>query len=175
VLVLLYPDASGEALLVLTERPTGNLRHSGQISFPGGAVEPGDEYPTGTALREAAEEVALDAAGADVEIFGVLRTVDMRQVSGFVVTPVLAVASREPVLVPDEREVASILRVPVSLFLPDAPIEIVEADRDGWRMRYGAYAFGEYRIWGMTAGILGQLGAVLGGHGEPGRVTRRPS
>jgi 8-oxo-dGTP pyrophosphatase MutT (NUDIX family) len=171
VLVLLYPDTSGEALLVLTERPTGNLRHSGQISFPGGAVEPGDEYPTGTALREAAEEVALDAAGAGVEIFGVLRTVDMREISGFVVAPVLAVASREPVLVPDEREVASILRVPVSLFLPDAPIEIVDADRDGWRMRYGAYPFGEYRIWGMTAGILGQLGAVLAGQPEAGRPT----
>jgi 8-oxo-dGTP pyrophosphatase MutT (NUDIX family) len=173
VLVLLYPDASGEALLVLTERPTGDLRHSGQISFPGGAVEPGDEYPTGTALREATEEVALDASVAGVEIFGVLRTVDMRQVSGFMVAPVLAVASREPVLVPDAREVASILRVPVSLFLPDAPIEVVEADRDGWRMRYGAYRFGEHRIWGMTAGILGQLGAILTGQPEAGVPTPR--
>jgi hypothetical protein len=96
----------------------------------------------------------------------------MRQVSGFVVAPVLAVAAREPVLVPDEREVASILRVPVSLFLPNAPIEVVEADSDGWRMRYGAYRFGEHRIWGMTAGILGQLGAVLGDQAGPGPITR---
>jgi 8-oxo-dGTP pyrophosphatase MutT (NUDIX family) len=173
VLLLLYPDATGEAHLVLTERPTGNLRHSGQVSFPGGAVEPGDDYPAGTALREAAEEVALDAVAAGVETFGVLETVDMRRVSGFVVAPVLAVASREPVLVPDQREVASILRVPVSTFLPDAMIEIVEAEReDGWRMRYGAYPFGEYRIWGMTAGILGQLGAVLAASRSTGSSTR---
>ncbi len=162
VLVLVYPGPSGAAHLILTERPTGDLRHSGQISFPGGAADPGDDFPVGTALREAAEEVALDPVAAGVETLGVLTTVDMRRVSGFLVVPVLAVAAREPALAAHEREVAAILRVPVTTFLPGAPIEMVEDERDGYRLRYGAYPFDRYRIWGATARILGQLGAVLG-------------
>ncbi len=160
-LVLLYPDAAGEAHLVLTARPTGTHRHAGQISFPGGKRDPGDEFPTGTALREAQEEVGLDVARDPVTILGTLDTVDVR-VSGFLLVPVLAVAQREPALTADAHEVAEILRVPVRHFLPSAPIEIVEAERDGWRLRYGAFPVGEHRIWGATGRILGQLGAVLG-------------
>ncbi|MEO7118173.1 MAG: CoA pyrophosphatase [Candidatus Limnocylindrales bacterium] len=162
VLVLLYPGSDGLAHVVLTERPIGDLRHSGQISFPGGAMDPGDDFPIGTALREAAEEVALDVDEAGVEPLGLLGTVDMRGVSGFIVVPVVAVAAREPVLVPHQREVASILRVPAAAFLPAAPIQIVEDERDGYRLRYGAYHFEGHVIWGATARILGQLGAILG-------------
>ncbi|MFI5254943.1 MAG: NUDIX hydrolase [Candidatus Limnocylindrales bacterium] len=161
VLVLIYPAAEGTARLVLIERPEGDLRHAGQVSFPGGAVEPGDDFPVGTALREAAEEIGLDGAAAGVDVRGVLGTVDVR-VSGFLLVPVLALAAREPVLHPDEREVARILHVPIEHFLPQAPIEIVEAERDGWRLRYGAFAVGDHRIWGATARVLGQLGAILG-------------
>jgi 8-oxo-dGTP pyrophosphatase MutT (NUDIX family) len=161
VLVLVYPDRAGEAALVLIARPEGDLRHAGQISFPGGAADPGDDFPDGTALREAAEEVGLDSAAAGVRIVGRLEVVDVR-VSGFLLVPVIALAEREPTLRPDPREVAAILRVPVRHFLPDAPIEIVEAERDGWRMRYGAFPIGEHRVWGATARVLGQLGAVLG-------------
>jgi 8-oxo-dGTP pyrophosphatase MutT (NUDIX family) len=160
-LVLLYPDADGEAHLVLTERPGGTHRHAGQVSLPGGKRDPGDVFPTGTALREAQEEVNLDPARDPVRILGVLETVDVR-VSGFLLVPVLAVATRAPVLAADPREVAAILRVPVRHFLPGAPIEIVEAERDGWLLRFGAYPIGEHRIWGATGRILGQLGAVLG-------------
>jgi 8-oxo-dGTP pyrophosphatase MutT (NUDIX family) len=160
VLVLIYPAPDGEAHLVLTERPAGDLRHAGQVSFPGGAMDPGDDFPIGTALREAAEEVGLDPATAGVRVLGVLDSVAVR-VSGFALVPVLAVAEREPVLVADQREVASILLAPVRHFLPDAPIEIVEAQRDGWRLRYGAYPVGRHQIWGATARVLGQLGATL--------------
>lgn len=160
-LVLLYPDAAGEAHLVLTERPTGTHRHAGQVSFPGGKRDPGDEFPVGTALREAAEEVGLDVSRDPVTILGTLDVVDVR-VSGFLLVPVIAVAAREPVMLPDVREVAAILRVPVRHFLPSAPIEVVEAERDGWRLRYGAFPVGEHRVWGATGRILGQLGAVLG-------------
>jgi 8-oxo-dGTP pyrophosphatase MutT (NUDIX family) len=159
-LVLLYPAPDGEAHVVLTERPTGDLRHAGQISLPGGAADAGDDYPVGTALREAAEEVGLDAAASGVSTLGVLETIDVR-VSGFLLVPVLAVVSREPPLTPDPREVAAILHVPVAIFLPGSPIELVEAERDGYRLRFGAYAFAGHRIWGATARVLGQLGAVL--------------
>lgn len=159
-LVLIYPSSDGESFLVLTERPTGALRHSGQISLPGGAEDPTDDYPVGTAMREAAEEVGLDPLAAGVETLAVLETVDVR-VSGFLLVPVVALAEREPVLTPDPREVAAVLRAPVSAFLPDAPIQIVEEDHDGYRLRYGAYPLGAHLVWGATARVLGQLGAVL--------------
>jgi 8-oxo-dGTP pyrophosphatase MutT (NUDIX family) len=157
-LVLLFPDETGEAHLVLTERPAGDLRHAGQISLPGGAADAGDEFPVGTALREAEEEVGLDAGAVDV--LGALEVVDVR-VSGFLLTPVVAVTPVAPALVPHPREVASIVLAPLRSFLPDAPIETVEAERDGYRLRYGGYRIGGHHVWGATARVLGQLGAVL--------------
>ena len=160
-LVLLYPDALGEAHIVLMLRPSGDHVHAGQVALPGGAREPGDSFPEGTALREAGEEVGLDAAAAGVVTLGVLDTVDVR-VSGFMMVPVLAVAEHEPTLTPDAREVAAILTVPVRHFLPDAPVEMVEEERSGWQLRYGAYPVAGHRVWGATGRALGQLGAVLG-------------
>lgn len=159
-LVLLVPGPDGEAHVILTERPAGGMRHPGQISLPGGAAEAIDDFPVGTALREAAEEIGLDPAAAGVEILGTLDVVDVR-VSGFMLVPVIAVALRVPALGRHEREVAAILSVPVSTFLPGAPIRMVEAKRDGYRLRYGAFPFLGHLIWGATASVLGQLGAVL--------------
>ena len=160
-LVLLYPDAAGEAHIVLMVRPSGDHIHAGQVALPGGKRESHDQFPEGTALREAAEEVGLDVEAAGVTTVGTLETVDVR-VSGFWMVPVLAVAEREPRFVADEREVAEILTVPVRHFLPDAPVEIVEEDRGGWQLRYGAYPVAGHRVWGATGRALAQLGAVLG-------------
>ena len=159
-LVLIYPGTAGEARLVLTVRPAGDHVHAGQVALPGGKREPGDTFPEGTAMREAAEEVGLDPEAAGVDLIGTLPVVDVR-VSGFLMTPVLAVASVEPELRADVREVAALLRAPVRAFLPDAPIELVEEVRDGWRFRYGAYPVDGHRVWGATASVLGQLGALL--------------
>ncbi len=160
-LALLYPDAAGEAHIVLQVRPSGDHVHAGQVALPGGKREPGDQFPEGTALREAAEEVGLDVAAAGVTTMGVLETVDVR-VSGFWLVPVLAVAERTPVFTADAAETADILTVPVRLFLPDAPVEIVEEDRDGWVLRYGCYPVAGHRVWGATGRAIAQLGAVLG-------------
>lgn len=160
-LVLLVPGPDGEAHVILTERPAGGMRHPGQISLPGGRAEATDDFPVGTALREAQEEIGLDPAAAGVEILGTLDVVDVR-VSGFMLLPVIAVAARIPALSRHEREVTSILSVPLSTFLPGAPIRMVEAERDGYRLRYGAFTFGDHEIWGATARVLGQLGAVVG-------------
>jgi 8-oxo-dGTP pyrophosphatase MutT (NUDIX family) len=165
-LVLLYPGPGDEAHIVLTVRPAGAHVHAGQVALPGGKREAGDEFPTGTALREAAEEIGLDPAQAGLRTLGTLGTVDVR-VSGFLMVPVLAVAAAEPVLRPDAREVAELLRVPVRTFLPGAPIVRVEEERDGWRLRYGAYPVGPHRVWGATARVLGQLGAVLDASATP--------
>jgi 8-oxo-dGTP pyrophosphatase MutT (NUDIX family) len=168
-LVLLYPDADGNANIVLTVRPPGDHVHAGQVALPGGKREDEDLWPEGTALREANEEVGLDVDAAGVTILGVLETIDVR-VSGFMMVPVLAVAAREPHLTADEREVAQLLTVPVSHFLPDAPVEVVEEDRDGWRLRYGAFPVAGHRVWGATGRALGQLGAVLGSAEAPSRT-----
>ena len=70
VLVLIVPGSAGEARLILTERLTYDGHHSGQVSFPGGKAEPADPDPAATALREAAEEVELDAVAAGVMVVG---------------------------------------------------------------------------------------------------------
>ena len=160
VLILIHPDDEGRAVVVLAERSAGDHRHAGQISFPGGAIEEDDESVAAAALREAWEEVGLNAVSAGVEVVGVLAAVDVRM-SGFVVHPVIAFANRAPRLAPDGREVVAILNEPLATFLPSAPIEIVTTERDGVRLRYGAYRVGHHLVWGVTAGILGRLGAYL--------------
>jgi 8-oxo-dGTP pyrophosphatase MutT (NUDIX family) len=161
VLILFYPGPDGAARLVLTERSKGGHRHAGQISFPGGAMDDGEGIPE-AALREAGEEIGLVAAQAEVVIVGSVAPVDVR-VSGFRVHPVLATALRAPALVADGREVAAIIHAPVALFMPGVPIVVETAERDGLRLRYGAYAVDEHRVWGATAMILGSLGEWLGG------------
>ena len=160
VLVLLTPGPDGVARVILTERPTYDGLHSGEVSFPGGKAEAGDTDAAATALREAAEEVGLDAQAAGIRVVGQLDPVWI-PVSDFRITPVLAVAEREPALTADSPEVARILRPSVATFLPDAPIEIVERTVRGWPLRYGGYRVGDLHVWGATARILGQLGAVL--------------
>jgi len=160
-LVLLYPDATGEAHIVLMVRPDDDRAHAGQVALPGGKREDGDDYPVGTALREASEEIGLDATADGVTVLGRLDVVDVR-VTGFLMVPVVAVAERQPHFVADPREVAALLSVPVRHFLPDAPVEVVEEERDGWGLRYGAYPVPGYRVWGATGRALSQLGALLG-------------
>jgi hypothetical protein len=82
-------------------------------------------------------------------------------VSDFDVTPVLAIALRRPVLKPSPAEVARIVEPPVERFLPGAPVEIVERTIRDWPLRYGAYDIDGLSVWGATARILSQLGAIL--------------
>jgi 8-oxo-dGTP pyrophosphatase MutT (NUDIX family) len=160
VLALLFPDSSGLARIVLTERLTYDGHHSGEVSLPGGKAEPSDAGPADTAMREAAEEVRLDANAAGVAIIGTLDEVFI-PVSDFRITPVVALAARRPQLTPNPAEVARILEPPVTAFLPDAPVEIVERVIRDWPLRYGGYRIDGLHVWGATARILGQLGAIL--------------
>ena len=160
VLVLLYPDADGLGRVVLTERASRDGHHSGEVSFPGGKAEPDDADPTATALREAAEEIALDADAAGLRVVGLLDRFWI-PVSDFDVTPVVAVAPSRPVLIASPDEVARIVEPPVERFLPGAPVQIVERTIRDWPLRYGAYDLDGLSVWGATARILSQLGAIL--------------
>jgi 8-oxo-dGTP pyrophosphatase MutT (NUDIX family) len=164
VLVLVFPDDEGVARLVLTERADRGGHHSGEVSFPGGRAEPEDADLVATALREAAEEIGLDPAQAGVRVLGML-SIQWIPVSNFTVTPVVAVADRRPVLVAQPTEVAAILTPPVAAFLPDGELQWVERVIRGWDLRYAAYPVEGLAVWGMTARVLGGLGAWLARNG----------
>ncbi len=161
VLVLVYPDRQGEGRLVLIERQSYNGHHSGEVSFPGGKAEAGDADDAATAIREATEEVALDPVQAGVTVVGRLDPVWI-PVSDFQMTPIVAVATRAPRLAAHPGEVARIVEPPLSRFLPSAPIEVVERTIGEWPLRYGHYDLDGLSVWGATARVLSQLGAVLG-------------
>lgn len=171
VLVLAYPDAAGEAHLVVIERADRGGHHSGEVSFPGGRAEPSDDDAEATALREAAEEVGLDPAECGLRVLGRLPTLWI-PVSNHAVTPVVAVAERRPSMRPQPTEVAAILDLPVAAILPSAPLVAREREVRGMRLTYGAYpvdhlpgASRDLVIWGMTARVLGGLGAWLAREG----------
>lgn len=163
VLVLLAPDRepAGEAAaeVILIERVDRGGHHAGEISFPGGRAEAGEDAPA-TALREAAEEVGLDPAAAGVRIVAELEPFWI-PVSNYRVHPVVATAARPPHLRPSADEVASIVHAPVDAFAAGAAIEIVDRQVRGMELRYGAYRIGAHGVWGATARVLGQLGAWL--------------
>jgi 8-oxo-dGTP pyrophosphatase MutT (NUDIX family) len=164
VLVLVAPDGAGDARVVLIERTSYDGHHSGEISFPGGAAEAGDPDLVATALREATEEIGLDPAAIGLRVVGALEPFWI-PVSNFRVTPVVALADRLPDWTPDPREVNRVVNAPLAAFLPGAPITTIERDVREWRIRYGAFALDEIAdgpaVWGATARILGQLGAVM--------------
>jgi 8-oxo-dGTP pyrophosphatase MutT (NUDIX family) len=164
VLVLVAPASDAddaEAEVILIRRVDRGGHHSGDVALPGGRVEDGDAGAAGAALREANEEVGLDAEAAGVRIVGELETFWI-PISDYRVTPVLALAARRPELTASPDEVEAIVRAPLAAFLAGAPIELVETEISGFRLRFGAYATGGVRVWGATARILGQLGAILG-------------
>src|SRR5260221_10858351 len=113
VLVLLYPDDAGATRVVLTERASRDGYHSGEVSFPGGKAERGDVDIVATALREAAEEIALDAEAARLRVVGLLEQLWI-PVSDFAVTPVVAVVDRPPPMDASPAEGARVVEPSIS-------------------------------------------------------------
>ena len=160
VLVLLFPDSEGQARVLLTARAAHVGAHAGEISFPGGSADASDADPIATALREAAEEVGLDPAACGLRVTGGLEGVALT-VSGLRITPVVALAERRPECHASPAEVARIIEAPVEAFLPHAPVELEERTIRERLIRYGVYPVEGERVWGATARMLGQLGALL--------------
>jgi len=144
---------------VLLTRRTDHLKdHPGQISFPGGRVEPDDVSPAHTALREAEEEIGL--APAHVEIAGYLP--EYLTSTGFRVTPVVAVVTPPFSLRLDPFEVAEAFEVPLDFLLDPANHRRHALHYRGRLRHFHAMPWGEYFIWGATAGMIVSLSRVLG-------------
>lgn len=153
--------AVARELDVLLVRRADTLRHHpGEVSFPGGRVDPEDDGVVGAALREAKEETGLDPAG--VEVLGTLP--DQALVaSGHVVTPVLAWWARpSPVRVVDHGESAAVFRAPVADLLDPAARRTATLTFAGTVRRTPAFLLGDHLVWGFTALVLDRLFDDLG-------------
>ncbi|MDB5694109.1 MAG: CoA pyrophosphatase [Alphaproteobacteria bacterium] len=146
-----------EPTVILTERPMTMRRHPGQISFPGGRIEPDDDGPIAAALREAEEEIGLPRDRVDV-----IGTADRyRTVTGFEIIPVVGVVPPDLRLAPHPGEVADMFEVPLH-FLLDPARQIVRTAE--WRGRDRTYYEIEWegrRIWGATAAMIVNLSRRL--------------
>jgi 8-oxo-dGTP pyrophosphatase MutT (NUDIX family) len=151
--LLLFGEGSLGPDLLLTERAHHMRSHPGQISFPGGSVDPTDADPVATALREAQEETGLDPGG--VEVIGQLPQLWLPP-SNFAVTTVVGWWREEsPVSAVDPDEVASVLRVPVETLLD--PANRVTTVHPMGRFGPGFLLEGDLVLWGFTAGIISRL------------------
>jgi 8-oxo-dGTP pyrophosphatase MutT (NUDIX family) len=148
---------SEDAHIILTVR-SNSVRHGGQVSLPGGVVDPGETFEQ-AALREAHEEVAL--ATDDVRIIGALTPLDI-PVSGFRLHPVLAVHPTRPRLTPSDGEVARILEVAVDELLDPRHFATTRRERDGVAVTVPAFRLHDVEIWGATAMVLAEFLALLG-------------
>ena len=139
-----------EPHIILTQR-TAHLRdHAGQISLPGGRLEPEDSGPAEAALREAFEEIGL--APGKVEVLGGLRHYDT--VTGFRIHPVVGWIEPPVALTLDPYEVAEVFELPLSFVLDPRNHRRDSYDRNGERRHFYVLPYQERYIWGATAGIL---------------------
>ena len=156
---VLFPVVIREqgATVLLTRRTEHLKDHPGQISFPGGRAEACDASPAHTALRETEEEIGL--ASAHIEIIGYLP--DYLTVTGFCITPVVALVTPPFDLRPDPFEVAEVFEVPLAFLMDAANHQQHSAVYRGELRPYLAMPFGDYFIWGATAGIIESLCQAL--------------
>lgn len=147
-----------DACTVLFTKRSPHLRyHAGQVSFPGGRMEPGDADILATALRETHEEVGIEPSR--VEVAGFLPP--LPTVSGYAVTPAVGLVPPDVVIVTDPTEVERAFEVPLDFLLEPGNRRPAWRDVHGVRVSVSEYRYAAERIWGATASILAMLGRAL--------------
>jgi ADP-ribose pyrophosphatase YjhB (NUDIX family) len=154
------PRFGDPAHIVLTVRGE-TPRHAGQISLPGGVVEPGETFEQ-AALREAQEEIALDRR--HVRVLGALTPLDI-PVSGFRLYPIVAATDMAPQLRPADGEVAHILEIAIDDLLDARTVRRVEREREGVALTVPGFHVAAHEIWGATAMVLAEFLTLLGWRG----------
>ena len=152
VLVPLVERGDGTTVL-LTRRSGALADHAGQVSFPGGRVEPEDADAEATALREAEEEIGLSAR--EVRTIGRLDLCETT--TGFAVTPVVGLVGAGFVARGNPAEVAEVFEIPLSYVLDARNYQRRRDKAGGIERRAFALVFGPHFVWGATAGILVNL------------------
>jgi 8-oxo-dGTP pyrophosphatase MutT (NUDIX family) len=155
VLLLLF-RRQGRWHLPLTERPQSLAHHGGQMSLPGGAIEPG-ETSQAAALRELDEELGI---GGDVAPIGQLADCYVFA-SDFLITPWIAAANFEPQWRPHAYEVQSVVELPLDVLLDERAIGRLTIERGPLAFHAPCIRVGSARVWGATSIILGELADVL--------------
>jgi 8-oxo-dGTP pyrophosphatase MutT (NUDIX family) len=146
-----------EPTVILTLRPETMRKHPGQISFPGGRIDPGDDGPVAAALREAEEEIGLPRSA--VEVIGLADV--YRTVTGFEVTPVVGIVPPDLPLVPHPGEVAAVFEAPLHYLLDPAHQHQRSAIWRGRERHYYEIDYEGRRIWGATAAMIVNLSRRL--------------
>lgn len=143
--------------VILTLRPDTMRQHPGQVSFPGGRIDPHDDGPVAAALREAEEEIGLPPSA--VELIGIADP--YRTITGFEVIPVVGVVPPGLPLAPHPGEVAAMFEAPLDFLLDPANQIVREAEFRGARRTYYEILWDERRIWGATAAMIVNLSRRL--------------
>lgn len=161
-----FTEVQAAVLMAVTDRPEPGLiltirrehlrTHAGQIAFPGGRVDDGEDVVS-AALREAHEEVLLPPS--EVEIVGSIAP--YRTVTGYVVTPVLGVIPPDLALEPHEHEVAQLFEAPLGFVLDPENQRRASALFQGQTRHYYEIVWNERRIWGATAAMIVNLSRRL--------------
>jgi NTP pyrophosphohydrolases including oxidative damage repair enzymes len=150
-------DRADELTVIFTQRTANLTAHAGQISFPGGRMEPFDRTPEDTALRETEEEIGLDRS--HIEILGRLDTYVTR--TGFRVTPVVGLVRPPFRVTADPTEVAEVFEVPLAFILDPANPQRHSREFQGANRHFYVFPYQHRFIWGATAGMLVNLQDVL--------------
>jgi 8-oxo-dGTP pyrophosphatase MutT (NUDIX family) len=155
VLALFGAKNGGEPELLMTQRTETVEKHKGQMAFPGGVADPGEDHVQ-TALRETEEELGI--AASQVSVFG--RLPEIWTPTGFTVTPIVGFLKsdiQETPLHKNAPEIAEAFWIPLSVLRDEGTYKKEFIERNGIRYATHVYQVGSYRIWGLTGAMIKNL------------------
>jgi 8-oxo-dGTP pyrophosphatase MutT (NUDIX family) len=157
VLLLLYPDAT-DLRLPLTVRSDRLPNHRGEVSLPGGAIDPGEDGPISAALREAHEELGVPPEA--VKVWGMLSPLYISP-SNYQITPVVGLIDPVPTLRPNDAEVSAVITVTVRELLDPALVLEEQWTLRGAEVHVPFFAIAGHKVWGATAIVLSEFVARM--------------